>query len=332
MNKLLTYAIVISVAFHVGILGVIGGTSASKPIEVESLKLVKVDLVKSPDKIALAKPDQPKPETKPDAAEPEPYVPPMKEMKAAPPPSKKTMERVVKEIKVAQAAAALRKQGGSGSSIPGDPGGSINLGSTSARGENLGDSGTSAVGVVSNNSGGGGTGSGKERGVGNPDPTPGDSGPNTTPAVASPPPPPPPQPKKVEIEVCAESGMKPGRWCEKKKTATFSEQDVPTAVCNQCKEPHKNRLADRAEPELIKDPPVQIPESVAEEGINTVVKIEYTVDEEGFVKGVKVVDSSGNRALDRAIVDAAKKMKYRPAVQGGVPRAVKMIRRYPIKV
>ena len=137
----------------------------------------------------------------------------------------------------------------------------------------------------------------------------------------------------VEVTVCAVSGLRPGRYCERKETKTFREGNTPDATCGVCKEPeHQNRQADRAEPELIKDSKVDVPQSVLDEGIDASVKIRYTVDTDGGVSDVKVTDSSGNRELDRAVVDAARKMKYKPAVQDGVPRAVKKTRTYRIRV
>ncbi|MDO8682832.1 MAG: hypothetical protein Q7N50_05055, partial [Armatimonadota bacterium] len=230
-NRLLTYAIVISIAIHVVILGVIGKTSAAKPIDLESLKLVKVDLVKTPDDIKLASAQQPKPEPQ-DSAEPAPYVPPIKQMKAAPPPSPKAVARVAKAmIKPGPLNPANRTVS---HSPPGNPGGALNLGSTSSHGENLGSSsGTSEVGYVPNNSGGSGVGSGTGAGVGTPDPPKNaDDGPGLTPAPA-----PPPPPRMVEMTVCAVSGLKPGKSCEKKTSKNFREDDTPSRICDVCKEP-----------------------------------------------------------------------------------------------
>lgn len=314
-NRVLTYAVVISIGVHLAILGVIGTTSASKPIEVESLKLVKVDLIKTPDDLHLNTPDQPKPEPSHEA-EPAPYVPPVKQMQTAPVPNPRP-KPVRGPYNVASNSVSSRPAG--------NPGGALNLGSTSANGQNLGaTTGTSSVGYVSNPNDG--------AGVGTPDPPKhADPGPGTSPAVA----PPPPPPTMVEVAVCAISGLRPNRWCEKKNSRSYRENDAPSGTCNVCKEPepvHVNRLADRAEPELTRDAQVRVPESVMDEGIDATIKIQYTVSEDGGVSDVKVTGSSGNRELDRAVVDAARKMKYKPAVQDGVPRSVKKIRAYRVKV
>ncbi|MDO8587287.1 MAG: energy transducer TonB [Armatimonadota bacterium] len=326
-NKVLTYAIAISVMAHILALGIIGGTSASKPIEVETLKLVKVDLVKTPDDV----PDGVEPPKAREAEPPPQYVPTVKQMKEAPPPSPKTVEKIVREMKRVPGPYKVASASTSGRPA-GNPGGALNLGSTSDNGQNLGGAGgTSSPGYVANNNGGSGTGSGAGAGVGTQDPPKNaDDGPGTKPEVA-----PPPPPRTVEVTVCSVSGLRLGRYCEKTSSRTFREDDAPSATCNVCKEPeprHVNRLADRSEPELTSDSKVRVPESIMEEGIDATVKIEYTVDGDGVVSGVKVTDSSGNRELDRAVVDAAKRMKYKPAVQAGVPRAVKKTRTYRIKV
>jgi TonB family protein len=60
-----------------------------------------------------------------------------------------------------------------------------------------------------------------------------------------------------------------------------------------------------------------------EEGLSLTVVLEYTVTADGDVTGVQVSKSSGNRALDRAVSSAASSLKYKPAVQDGVSRAVR---------
>jgi TonB family protein len=331
-NKVLTYTIGISVGVNLLILGIIGGTSAAKPIDLDSLKLVKVDLVKTPNDISVSKPDEPKPE-KSDEAEPEPYVPPVKQMETAKAPSRKAVEKIVQQVKyekIVRAAAAKANTG-----TPGNSGGAINMGSTSANGQNLGGNGTSNAGYVPNPGGGQGDGSGNQAGTGTTEPTPAGDGDGTHTAPA--PPSPAPAPSMVDVVVCAISHMKPGRYCERKVKESFREGGEPD-TCNVCKEPeqeHNNVRADREEPELIKDckDKIRIPESVMDEGIDATVTIGYTCEVDGSISDVKVTHSSGNRELDRAVVEAAKgEMKYKPAVQNGVPRAVKGSRTFRFKV
>jgi protein TonB len=60
------------------------------------------------------------------------------------------------------------------------------------------------------------------------------------------------------------------------------------------------------------------------------VVIEYTVAADGNVEDIKITKSSGYKALDRAVVDSASQLKYKPAIQDGVPRSVKKTRTYTI--
>jgi len=331
-------AIAISLAVHLALLGFIGRTSAARPIDVEQLKVVKVDLVRTPDHVSLAKPDQPKPIFK-DAPKPPPlaYVPPVQKMRTdthppkplprpLPAPQRSTTRRV--------SAAPNGPVRIASSRVPGDPGGGLNMGTPSPNGEDLGNpgSGRTPVGWVPSPSGGAGVGSGTGPGVARPDPDPNASpGPGTSPAPS--PPPPTAQPKMIEVTVCEISGERPNPDCQKKVTRTFVEGREPRGVCDRCKpEPkHQSRTAEVREAERIKDAPVDLPDSVRESGIDTRVTVTYTVGTDGSVSDVSVVQSSGNAAVDRAVVAAASRMKYRPAMQDGVPRSVKMRRTYRIR-
>ncbi len=332
-KNLLKYTLVCSVGVHLALLGLIGRTSATKPIDVEQLKIVRVDLVKTSERIDIPKPDQPKPETKAEfkpqqlkSFEPPPvHIPPVQHLKAAPPPKPKEVKRT----------AASNNQAPLASNRPaGDPGGHLNLGTGSAGGDLHLESGSTPVGHVASPIGGQGSGSGTGKGIGSPEPDP-NASPGSGLRTAPEPTPSPHQPKLVDVTVCAVSHQLPGPYCKDKIVRSFKEADKPSSTCSVCKAPeapkHQSKLADRAEPELVKDPKVQIPASVIEEGIDTRVTITYTVDVDGSVSGVTIVDSSGNPALDRAVLKAAEQMKYKPAVQDGVPRAVKKRRTYRIK-
>jgi protein TonB len=74
---------------------------------------------------------------------------------------------------------------------------------------------------------------------------------------------------------------------------------------------------------------VSIPSSIPE-GLTLRVEIQYTVTADGDVTDITVVRSSGYKALDNAIVSAASRMKYKPAVQDGIPRSVKRVRTYTV--
>jgi len=333
-ERRLKIAIAVSLAVHLGMLGVLGRTSAARPIPVEQLKVVKVELVKEPDEVAVRAPDQERPEkTQVPKPPPQPYVPPVHEMKTdlhPPRPAAKPSTHVVPQSRPSRA----RPVRVASAKPPGNPGGSLNLGTPSPNGQDLGqvESGKTPVGWVPSPSGGRGAGSGTDPGVGRPEPVPEAShgrGQEPAPRIDSPPPP----PRMVQVTVCAVSGERPGPYCERKVTRSYVEGQEPRATCDRCKpEPkHESRLAQAREAERIRDAPVELPESVRDEGLDARVTVTYTVDTDGNVTDVEVSASSGNPAVDRAVVAAARKMKYRPAVQDGIPRSVRMRRTYHIR-
>ncbi|MGQ9697947.1 MAG: energy transducer TonB [Armatimonadota bacterium] len=208
---------------------------------------------------------------------------------------------------------------------PGDPGGPLNLGSTSSRGEDLGPvSGTTPVGWVPNPEGRGtGMGSGEGAGVGTPeppahaDPGPGRA-PNPAPVVRPVPRPEPPHPPVEQPKPKPEPVQPPPR------------PKVEEPVRN----PEPPPLPDRAEPELVYRPNMSeyYPPACREEGVEGDVTLLYTVSEDGSVTDVQVVRKSGDSRLDRAAVRAAMAMKYRPAVQNGKPRAVKRLQKFEFRL
>ncbi|MGB9619719.1 MAG: TonB family protein, partial [Armatimonadota bacterium] len=190
--------------------------------------------------------------------------------------------------------------------------------------------GKTPVGWVPDPDDGPGKGSGHGPGVGNPEPPKhADPGPGVRPAPAPPAPAPPPAPAMVSVRVCSNSGLLPGPYCTEITTQSFVEGKQPTKICDKCQPPHKSRLADRAEPQLISDSRLTVPSSVPER-LSLKVEIQYMVTADGDVTDVIVTRSSGYKALDRAVVSAASRMKYKPAVQDGVPRSVKRTRSYTI--
>src|SRR5690606_5017740 len=110
------------------------------------------------------------------------------------------------------------------------------------------------------------------------------------------------------VTVCSASGMLPGPHCSARQSKSFREGSVPTRTCNVCKPPepkHTSTLADRSEPELIKDAQVKLPN--LDESGDFAVKIRYTVNSDGSVSDIEVTSSSGVSAIDRAVRDAATK-------------------------
>ncbi|MHB1191259.1 MAG: energy transducer TonB, partial [Armatimonadota bacterium] len=195
--------------------------------------------------------------------------------------------------------------------LPGNPGGALSTGSTTPRGRDLGPSGGTPVGWVPGNPGGTGAGSGTGAGRGTPEPDPhAEDGPGRAPA---------PLPD-VDVRVCAESGMLPGEDCDKTVVRSYRPGSEPERRCTVCKR-HVSTLADRSVPEFVsgqKRP--KYPRSAVSREIEGSVTVEYTINTDGNVVGVKVTSSSGNDDLDDAAVDCVKSRKYKPAVQAGIPR------------
>ena len=304
-DKVLAYALAVSIGVHLIILCLVGKSSAAKPIDVEDLKLVRVQVVTLPAEARISA-DIDKPDSDPIARE-HVSVPPPEKIKVAPAP-KKVQSR---KNKVEREKPSIAK-------LPGNPGGPLDLGSPSPRGEDLGPSGRTPVGWVPGAPDGTGKGSGRGPGVGRPEPVPNATeGPGREPA----PPPPPPPPPDVVVKVCAQSGMLPGPNCESATTRPFRPGSQPHNACNVCRPKHVSTLADRSVPEMIsgrKSP--KYPESAMNNGTEGSVTTEYTINTEGNVTGVKVTSSSGSSDLDRAAVQTVESRKYKPAVQGGIPR------------
>lgn len=83
-----------------------------------------------------------------------------------------------------------------------------------------------------------------------------------------------------------------------------------------------SRVADRAEPQLVRKVAPAYPPSAVEDGVEGTVKLKVVVSETGAVAEVEVVASSGDRRLDQAAKECVRGWRYRPAVQDGKPRRV----------
>jgi len=309
-DRVFLYAIGISVLVHLVAIGIIGrgsGLSLAGAAILPVPRAINVDLVASPDDALKPPVVAPRPESTPDKTPaPNPFVP-SNLRPGAPTP------------------APTASNPTHGNPLAGGP---IDVGTPSSQGDIPGlDNGTTTPGVVPNPGPGRGNGSGVNSGTGTPEP------PKNPVVVPVPVPVPTPTPRMLSVKVCDESGMLPGPYCKQTRIGSFIEGAQPTRICNQCKAPepppHVSRLADRALPELLKDTRITVPSSV-DEGLSLTVEVEYTVNADGDVTNVQVTRSSGIRALDRAIVSAASGLKYKPAVQDGIPRGVKMTRTYKI--
>ena len=132
-----------------------------------------------------------------------------------------------------------------------------------------------------------GTGSGSGSGSG----TGSGTGPGTgTSPVPPTPPPPPPEPPKPEPE--------PPK--------------------------HISTTAERSDPVRTKYVKPSYPASARDDGVEGTVIIEFTITTEGSVTSAAIAQSSGDKRLDKAALEAVKQWHYTPAIQDGVPRAVRV--------
>jgi TonB family protein len=76
--------------------------------------------------------------------------------------------------------------------------------------------------------------------------------------------------------------------------------------------------AELTPPSLVRFVEADYPEEAAEHGEDAVVELELTVDREGRITGVRVVESAGE-AFDAAAVEAARGFRFEPARRGGEP-------------
>ena len=83
-----------------------------------------------------------------------------------------------------------------------------------------------------------------------------------------------------------------------------------------------SRVADRREPALKWRGELTYPEAARQEGVEGTVKLKVLVTETGKVGQVQVIQSSGDRRLDRAAAEWVKTWRYLPAVQNGQPRKI----------
>ncbi len=83
-------------------------------------------------------------------------------------------------------------------------------------------------------------------------------------------------------------------------------------------------------PSRLSGGPLRIPRCCEQPRIEGQVMVEFVVDAAGLVDSASiVVISSTHKAFERPAVDVAKSLRFRPAMAGGVPRAVRL--RQPVE-
>ncbi|MEO6155673.1 MAG: energy transducer TonB [Thermomonas sp.] len=75
----------------------------------------------------------------------------------------------------------------------------------------------------------------------------------------------------------------------------------------------------RATPIPINQPPPNYPREALNRGVGGIVRVQATVSPDGRVERMEVAESSGNRYLDRAAMEAVRRWRFQPVMRNGQP-------------
>ncbi|MEO5963282.1 MAG: energy transducer TonB [Thermomonas sp.] len=89
--------------------------------------------------------------------------------------------------------------------------------------------------------------------------------------------------------------------------ATVPSQDAPAMAGNN------------TSPVPVSRPPPSYPREALRRGIGGTVRVKATIAPDGSVERMEVADSSGDRYLDRAAMDAVRRWRFTPAMRNGQP-------------
>lgn len=81
---------------------------------------------------------------------------------------------------------------------------------------------------------------------------------------------------------------------------------------------------DRAQPQPLSTPTPRYPQEALRMGAGGTVRITVTVAADGSVERQALADSSGNRYLDRAALEAVRRWRFQPATRNGQPVAAEV--------
>lgn len=81
---------------------------------------------------------------------------------------------------------------------------------------------------------------------------------------------------------------------------------------------------DRAQPQPLATPAPRYPQEALRMGAGGTVRITVTVAADGSVERQELADSSGNRYLDRAALEAVRRWRFQPATRNGQPVAAEV--------
>ena len=84
-------------------------------------------------------------------------------------------------------------------------------------------------------------------------------------------------------------------------------------------------IADSTTPTPISRPAPRYPREALARGVGGTVQVRAVIATDGSVERMEVAESSGNRYLDRAAMEAVRRWKFKPAVRGGQAVAAEVI-------
>lgn len=84
-------------------------------------------------------------------------------------------------------------------------------------------------------------------------------------------------------------------------------------------------MADSSVPVPLSRPAPNYPREALSRNIGGTVRVRAVIAVDGSVERMEVAESSGNRYLDRAAMEAVRRWKFKPAVRGGQPVSAEVI-------
>lgn len=89
--------------------------------------------------------------------------------------------------------------------------------------------------------------------------------------------------------------------------------------------PARPAVADRADPSPLSTPAPRYPAEPLRRGIGGTVQVRVTVAADGSVDRLALAQTSGNRELDRAALEAVRRWRFQPATRDGQPVVAEVI-------
>lgn len=78
-------------------------------------------------------------------------------------------------------------------------------------------------------------------------------------------------------------------------------------------------VANTSQPTPISAPPPRYPSDAMRRGVGGTVRVKVTVAADGSVEQLDIVETSGNRSLDRAALETLRRWRFQPATRAGQP-------------